>query len=372
MPETSKLLKPIKDPVLEKYRLLIINPGSTSTKIAIFENETEMIKLVIEHSKEELAPYDTIIDQLEFRKDVVLDALHAEKIDMSQIDAIVGRGGLLRPMEGGTYKINRKMVDDSRETASSQHASTLGTLIAHEIARQLDVPAFIVDPIVVDEYEDISRISGMPEIERKSLTHALNQKAVGRRAAKELGKRYEDVNLLVVHMGGGISVVAHQKGRMVDSNNGLDGDGPFSPERSGGVPVGALVELCHSGRYTLGEIRKKILGQGGLTAYLGTNDGREINKRIASGDKYAELIYKAMAYQVAKEIGAYVTVLDGNVDLICITGGLAYDEILMGWIKEKVRYLGEVRIYPGEDEIRSLAEGGLRVLRGEEKEKEYR
>lgn len=353
------------------FQLLIINPGSTSTKIAVFDEENQVMKHTIDHSKEELSAYDTIIDQLEFRKNIILDVLDSQKIDMSEINAVVGRGGLLKPIEGGTYSINKKMLDDLKGGVKIQHASTLGTLIAEEIARQLNIPAFTVDPIVVDEMEEIARISGMPEIKRKSLTHALNQKSVARRAAKEIQKKYEDINLIVAHMGGGISVCAHQKGRMIDVNNGLGGEGPFSPERAGGLPADDLVELCYSGKYTVEEMRQKLVGKAGLVTYLGTADGRKIKDMIVAGDQYAELIYKAMAYQVAKEIGALGAVLCGNIDLICITGGLAFDELLMSWIKERISFLGEVRIYPGEDEMVSLAEGGLRVLRGEETAKEY-
>jgi len=359
----------------ETFKLLIINTGSTSTKVAIYENESRVMDHVIRYNKEELAPFDSIIDQYDFRKKDILDVMQSKKIDIWELDAVVGRGGFLRPLEGGTYRINEKMLNDLRCAVGTQgtehHEANLATLIACDIAQELNVPAFTVDPIVVDEYEEIARISGIPDIKRKSLTHALNQKAVGRRAAKELGKKYEDVNLIVIHMGGGITVGAHCKGRMIDINNGLNGDGPFSPERSGGLPVGDLIELCYSGKYTLPQMRKKILGQGGLMAYLGTNDGKEVRRRIAEGDKYAELIYKAMAYQVAKEIGSCATVLYGKVDLICIAGGLAFDELLVSWIKERVNFLAEVRVYPGEDEIRSLAEGTLRVLRGEEKPKEY-
>lgn len=367
MPE--KLLGTAELP--ETYRLLIINTGSTTTKIAVFENETEKINFVIKHGNEELALYNTIADQFEFRKNVILDALQAKQVDLSTINAVVGRGGLLKPIEGGTYKVNNKMLSELRWAVNGQHASDLGALIANEIAQGLNVPAYIVDPIVVDEMEEIARISGMTEIKRKSIVHALNQKAVARRAAKELGKNYQDLRLIVVHMGGGISVGAHREGRIIDVNNCLNGDGPFAPERSGGVPVEDLVKLCYSGKYTLEEMQKKIAGKGGLVAYLGTNDAREVVRRIEAGDKYAELIYRAMAYQVAKEIGAIATVLCGKIDLICITGGLAYDKLLVGWIKERIGFLGEIKVYPGEDELRSLAQGGLRVLRGEETAKEY-
>jgi butyrate kinase len=253
-----------------------------------------------------------------------------------------------------------------------QHASNLGAIIANEIASQLGITAFIVDPVVVDEMDEIARISGMPEIKRISIFHALNQKAVARRVAADLNKKYEDMNLIIAHLGGGISVGAHKNGRIIDVNNALDGEGPFSPERTGSLPVSGLMKLCYSGKYTIDEMKKKVTGKGGLVAYLGTNDGREVVKMIEAGDKNAELIYKAMAYQVAKEIGACAAVLEGKVDAVCLTGGLAYDKLLIGWIREMVEFIGDVRVYPGEDEMIALAEGGLRVLRKEESAKEYR
>lgn len=356
----------------EAYRLLIINPGSTSTKIAIYDNEKPVFEETLRHSNDELEPYATIFDQYEFRKNVILDTLNAKGINITKLSAVVGRGGLLKPIEGGTYNVNEAMLADLKVGVMGQHASNLGGIIAHEIAAPLHIPAFIVDPVVVDELEDVARISGMPEIPRVSIVHALNQKAVARRASKDLGKAYDEVNLIVAHMGGGISVGAHKKGRIVDVNNALDGEGPMSPERSGTLPVGGLVKLCFSGKYTLDEMKKKILGKGGLVAHLGTNDGREVVKKIEAGDKHAELIYYAMAYQIAKEIGSCAAVLEGKVDAICLTGGLAYDKLLTGWIKEKVEFISKVLIYPGEDEMIALAQGGLRILRKEEEAKEYK
>lgn len=355
----------------EVYRLLIINPGSTSTKIAIFDNEKPVLETTLRHSNEELAPYKSILEQFEFRKNVILDTLNQNGINITKLSAVVGRGGLLKPMEGGTYKVNAAMLKDLEIAAMGQHASNLGAIIANEIASQLNIPAFIVDPVVVDELDEIARISGMPEIQRVSIFHALNQKAVARRAARDLSKPYEDVNLIIAHLGGGISVGAHKNGRVIDVNNALDGEGPFSPERTGTLPVGSLIKLCYSGKYTIDELKKKIVGKGGLVAYLGTNDGRTVQAMIQEGNKEAELIYEAMAYQVAKEIGACAAVLEGKVDAVCLTGGLAYDKVLTGWIKERVEFIGDVRIYPGEDEMIALAEGGLRVLRGEEQAREY-
>lgn len=353
------------------YKMLIINPGSTSTKIAVFHNENQVMEQTLRHRDEELAPYATIMDQYEFRKGVILETLGAEKIDLEELSAVVGRGGLLKPMEGGTYEVNENILGDLKAAVMGHHASNLAAIIANEIASPLKISAFIVDPVVVDEMDDVARISGMPEIPRVSIVHALNQKAVGRKAAKEAGKKYEDMNLIIAHLGGGISVGSHKKGRIVDVNNAL-GDGPFSPERTGVLPSDSLVKLCYTGKYSLEEMRKKVNGLGGLVAYLGTNDGREINGRIKQGDEFAELIYKAMAYQIAKEIGAAAAVLEGKVDAILLTGGLAYDTLLTGWIQKRVEFIGQVKIYPGEEEMTALAEGGLRVLRGEEKAKEYK
>lgn len=356
----------------ETYRLLVINPGSTSTKIAVFDNEKPVFEETIRHSNEELAPYATIIDQFEFRKNMILDTLNAKGINITKLSAVIGRGGMVKPIESGTYTVNEAMLKDLRVGIMGQHASNLGGIIAYEIASQLHIPSYIVDPVVVDELDDIARITGMPELKRVSILHALNQKAVAKRAAKEMGKAYEDINLIVAHLGGGISVGAHRKGRVIDVNNALDGEGPMSPERAGTLPVGGLIKMCYSGKYTIEEMKKKIVGKGGLVAHLGTNDGREVVRRIKAGDKHAELVYKAMAYQVGKEIGACAAVLEGKVDAICITGGLAYDEILVGWIKEMVQFISQVLIYPGEDEMIALAEGGLRVLRKEEEPKEYK
>ena len=356
----------------EVFRILAINPGSTSTKIAIFDNEKPVFETTLRHPAEEINKYEKIYDQYEFRKNVILDALNEKEINLTKLSAVVGRGGLLKPIKGGTYDVNDKMIDDLKVGVLGEHASNLGGILAHEIASKLNIPAFIVDPVVVDEMQDVARISGMPELKRKSIFHALNQKAVARRGAAEKGKKYEEMNFIVAHLGGGVSVGAHRKGSVVDVNNALDGDGPFSPERSGGLPIGDVAKLCFSGEYTHAEIKKKIKGKGGLVAYLGTNDGREVVKMIENGDKKAELVYKAMAYQVSKEIGACAAVLKGDIDAIVITGGIAYDKMFVDWIKEKVGFLAEVIVYPGEDEMIALAEGGLRVLRQEETAQEYK
>lgn len=353
------------------YKLLIINPGSTSTKIGVFEDETMIFEETLRHSVEELDSYDKIYDQYEFRKNIILKTLNKNNIDIKELNGVVGRGGLLKPIEGGTYEVNEEMLEDLKVGILGEHASNLGGILAHEIIKENGGRAFIVDPVVVDELDDVARISGLKEIERISIFHALNQKAVARRYAKSIGKSYEDLNLIVAHLGGGISVGAHKKGRVIDVANALDGEGPFSPERSGSLPVGSLVKLCYSGKYTLDEVKSMIKGKGGLVSYLNTNDGREVVKRINDGDQYARTVYYAMAHQVAKEIGAVATTLEGNIDGIILTGGIAYDKMFTGWIEQKISFLGDVIIYPGEDELMALAEGGLRVLRGEEEAKIY-
>lgn len=354
------------------YRLLIINPGSTSTKIGVYEDENPILVETLRHSSEEIGRYATIVDQFEFRKEVILNVLKEKDFDINTLNAVVGRGGLLKPIEGGTYSVNEEMLKDLRIGVLGQHASNLGGIIANEIAKSLNIPSFIVDPVVVDELEDVARISGIPEIQRISIFHALNQKAVAKRYAKEQGKKYEDLNVIVAHMGGGISVGAHKNGKVVDVNNALDGEGPFSPERSGGLPVGDLVKLCFSGKYTYEEIKKMITGKGGLVAHLNTNDVREVLAAAKAGDKKAEILFEAMGYQVAKEIGKCAAVLSGKVDAILLTGGIAYGKEITAYIKDRVEFIAPVVIYPGEDELLALAQGGLRVLNGEEEARLYK
>lgn len=356
---------------MNTYRILTINPGSTSTKIAVFDNDKCVFETTLTHPAEEIAKYDKIIDQYDFRKQVILDTLSEQGFNLQNLSGVVGRGGLLKPIKGGTYAVNDTMLEDLKVGVMGEHASNLGGIIAYEIASSLNIPSFIVDPVVVDELQDVARISGMPEIERKSIFHALNQKAVARRASVELGKPYNEANLIVAHLGGGISVGAHKDGRVIDVNNALDGEGPFSPERAGGLPVGDLAKLCFSGKYSHNDIKKMIKGSGGLVAYLGTNDGRVVTKMIQEGDKNAELVYKAMAYQVAKEIGACAAVLKGKVDGIVITGGIAYDKNFVAWVTEAIEFIGKVFVYPGEGEMQALAEGGYRVLKGEESPQTY-
>lgn len=356
---------------MKEYKILVINPGSTSTKVALFSDENLLFEKKIQHSTKEISVFSRIIDQYEFRKNIILNFLEEKKVDLSILNAVVGRGGLLRPIPSGTYRINTKMIEDLKKGERGEHASNLGALLAYSIAEKLSIPAYIVDPVVIDEMKPIARISGMPEISRLSLFHALNQKAVARKAAADLGKRYEKTNFIIAHLGGGISVGIHCQGKVIDVNNALNGEGPFAPERSGGLPVGALVELCFSGKFTKEEILKKITGKGGLTAYLNTNDVREVLKKIEQGDKYAKLILEAMAYQVAKEIGAGATVLKGQIDAIILTGGIAYTTEFVNLIKDRVSFLALVMVYPGEEEMIALCSGALRVLRGEEVEKNY-
>ncbi|WP_226376841.1 butyrate kinase [Oceanobacillus halotolerans] len=355
----------------EVYRTLVINPGSTSTKVGVFENENCIFEKTIRHDTTIISQYDRVIDQYDFRKNVILDQLDYEGINISKLNAVCGRGGLLRPIEGGTYEVNERMLEDLKLGYNGEHASNLGGILAHEIAQGLNIPAYIVDPVVIDELNELARFSGVPEIPRKSIFHALNQKAVARKAAKDLGKSYEELTLIVTHMGGGITVGAHYKGKVIDVNNGLHGDGPFSPERAGTVPAGDLVALCFSGQYYRDEIMKKLIGQGGLVAYLQTNDALEVEKRIEKGDQEAKKVYEAMAYQIAKEIGSMSVVLGGRVDAIVLTGGLAYGKQFIEMISDRVGWIADTLIYPGEDELQALNEGTLRVLRQEESPKVY-
>ncbi|MCL2027978.1 MAG: butyrate kinase [Bacteroidales bacterium] len=357
---------------MNHIHILAINPGSTSTKIAVFEDSKQIFLKNIKHSAEELAPFASITDQYEFRKNIILKELENAEIDINTIKIIVGRGGLVKPISSGVYEVNETMKADLRVGVLGLHASNLGGLIADDIAKTIDGgKAYIADPVVVDELEPIARFSGHPAFERVSIFHALNQKAVSRKYANSIGKNYEELNLIVAHLGGGISVGAHQKGRVIDVNNALDGDGPFSPERTGGLPVGALARACFSETYTHDEIQKMICGKGGYVAYLETNDAYEVEKIAAGGDKKAELIQDAMAYQVAKEIGAMSTVLKGEVDAIILTGGIAYGKPFVEAVSERIKHLGNVYIHPGEGEMEALAMNGLLVATGEVTAKIY-
>jgi butyrate kinase len=355
-----------------KRLILVINPGSTSTKFSLFEEDTSLFELTLAHTVEELAGFEKITDQFHFRRDLIVWELAYRNTDLKRIAAVIGRGGLVKPIESGIYEVNDRMIEDLKAGLLGQHASNLGGLIAHDIAASLpNAKAYIVDPVVVDELQPVARISGHPEIERISIFHALNHKAVARMYANSINKKYEDLNLIVVHLGGGISVGAHRKGKVIDVNNALYGDGPFSPERSGGLPSGQLADLCFSGKYTHAEIKSMITGKGGMVAYLGTNSFREVSKMADSGDPKAALIMDAASYQVGKEIGAMATVLEGKVDGIIITGGMAFQEKFVNSIRSRVRFLAQIVIYPGEDEIKSLAFNGLLAIDGKISIKTY-
>jgi len=353
-------------------RILAVNPGSTSTKISVYEDEKEVWDLKLSHSPEELSPFGTnIFEQYGFRRDVIVTALQAAGYPVESFDGVVGRGGLVKPIPGGTYLVDDNLLKDLKIGILGQHASNLGGPIAAELAKTADCDAFIVDPVVVDEMESIAKFSGSPLLSRKSIFHALNQKAVARKAAAELGRHYDSSNFIVIHLGGGISVGAHRKGKVVDVNNALDGDGPFTPERSGGLPAGDLAKLCFSGEHTLTDIKKLIKGQGGIVAYLGTNDMMKVEDEVEKGNSEWLAVYQAMAYQIAKETGAMAAVLRGNVDAVVVSGGIAYDKNFISWLKEMIEFIAPVIVYPGEMEMEALALGALRVLTGKEKPKTY-
>ncbi|MCK4921320.1 MAG: butyrate kinase [Bacteroidales bacterium] len=352
--------------------ILAINPGSTSTKIAVYTNTKVIFLKSIHHTPEELGKFKKIGDQYEYRKDLILKELKNAKIEMDLIEAIVGRGGLLRPIKSGIYTINEKMKKDLQKGILGQHASNLGGLIADDIAKSLpNANAYIADPVVVDEMNRVAKITGHPDFKRISIFHALNQKATARSYARLLNKKYEELNLILAHMGGGISVGAHQKGRVIDVNNGLDGDGPFSPERSGTLPTGQLVDKCFEEGTTKEYMKEVLTGKGGLMAYFGTNSAYQIELQALEGDENARLIQDAMSYQVAKEIGAMATVLRGEVDGIILTGGIANNPMVVEYIKKMVTFIAPVIIYPGEDEMHALAMNGMLVLRGEVNPKVY-
>lgn len=333
---------------------LIINPGSTSTKIGVFEDETLLFEETLRHSTEEIAQYASIVDQKDFRKQIILDLLKSKDFDINSLQVVVGRGGMLKPIPGGTYAVSDDLLEDLKVGKQGQHASNLGGILAREIADSISVPSYIVDPVVVDELMPISRYSGVPELPRTSVFHALNQKAVAKRFAKEQGRAYNTLNLVVVHMGGGVSVGAHEQGRVIDVFNALDGDGAFSPERAGAVPSGALIKMCFSGEYTEKEVYKKIVGNGGFNAYVGTNDMRDVEKMVNEGDKNAEEVREAFIMQVAKNIGSMSCVLKGKVDQIIITGGIAYDKVVVSGLKDRVGFIAPITVYPGRMQRRVL------------------
>ena len=362
---------------LGMHRVLAINPGSTSTKVAVYEDENPKFVHTLRHQVGELGQFSHIADQFEFRRDAVLGLLTGQRVAVDTLEAVVGRGGILRSVTSGTFRVNETMLYEMKHPAGREHASNLGPIIAHDIAHRAGVPALVVDPVSVDEFDPLARISGLPEIERHSMSHALNLKATARRVAQDLKRRYDDLNLVGVHLGGGITVSAHCRGRMIDVNQALDGTGPFSPERAGGLPVGDVVRMCYSVapyedvRLDYDEMFKKVAGRGGLVAHLGTNDCTEVERRIKAGDEHARLIYEAMAYQISKEIGLMSTVLKGDIDAIYLTGGLAYSDLLLRWIEERTAWIAPILVYPGEDEMLALVQGALRILEGQETAREY-
>lgn len=358
---------------MKEYKVLAMNFGSTSTKVAVYNGDTEILQKVFRHTPEEMKGVKTMEDNARFRKPLILASLQEEGIDMRELDAIVGRGGLVRPIEGGTYTVNEAMLEDLHSCKYGFHVCNLGGILASEIGSELGKPAYVVDPPVIYEIAEVASLSGHPDFPRRPLFHALNQKAIAKRHAAEQGVPYESLRLIVAHMGGGISVGAHCNGKVVDVNNALEGEGAFTGERSGTLPVLEVVRAVMAGKFgtSYEQMRHEFCMRSGLVGYTGTNDGREITRRIQEGDKKAELAYRAMAYQVGKEIGAMGAVLQGKVDGILLTGGFAYDATLMGWIKDYIGYLAPTYVYPGEDEMMALAQGALRVLRGQEEAREY-
>ncbi len=355
------------------FRMLVINPGGGSTKVAVCEDDECILSRSIAHPHDEVARFEDVFSQREYREQAIKDFLVAEGVDLKSLDAVVGRGGALKPLESGTYRVNKTLVEDIRAgRVQAQHASNLGPIIAYDIAESIGKPAFIVDPVSVDEFTPEARISGLPEIERKSLDHPLNSKMVVRKAAAELGGTYRDMNFIVAHLGTGISISAHERGRAIDVNNAHDG-GPFSTQRTGSLPVTQLMDLCYSGKFTRDEMFARLTTSGGMRAYLGTDDMVKAEGMAKAGDEKARLIIGAMAYQVAKEIGAAAAVLKGKVDAIVFTGGIAHSDYIVDLVKERVEFItGNMFVYPGEHEMDSLALGALRVLKGEEEPKRYR
>ncbi|HJB26851.1 MAG TPA: butyrate kinase [Firmicutes bacterium] len=355
----------------KQFLILAVNPGSTSTKIAVFRNEDLIVVKTVHHSRAELEQFEDIWQQEKMRLACVLEVLKETGISPSDLSAVVGRGGLVEPIDSGTYQVNERMINDLMDAHGSVHASAFGGIIAYEIARQNHIPSYVVDPIVVDELDQNAKLTGFPGIERRSVFHALNQKSVARRCAADMGLEYENGRFVVAHMGGGITIGAHRYGRVIDVNDALAGEGPFTPERTGALPALSLIHLCFSGEYTEQELVDKVTSKGGLTAYLGTNDLRKVERLIKEGDEYATLVLESMAYQVCKEIGAMYAALEGRADAIILTGGLAHSTRFTGCIKQRVGQMAPIKVYPGEDEMLSLASGALRVLRGEEQAMEY-
>jgi len=357
----------------EKSLVLAINPGSTSTKIAIYDHSNVVWQCIIRHSSTQLARYNSISEQLPFRKQLILEQLDIAEMDWSSLRAVIGRGGMIKPVASGVYLVNELLKEHLRTGFQGQHASNLGGLIAADIAAMCphDVPAYIADPVVVDELQPCARISGHPLFERRSVFHALNQKAVARLFARKMNFTYEEINLVVAHLGGGISVGAHCRGHVIDVNQALDGEGPFSPERSGTLPAGQLVDKCFSGDYTRRDITMMLNGKGGLTALCNSNDVQKLVGKAEGGDQQTKLILEALCYQVAKEIGAMSAVLKGDLTAIILTGGIAYSKWITDHITQSVQFIAPVHVYPGEDEMAALAMNAQMTLSGEIIVKEY-
>ena len=352
---------------MPKYNILTINPGSTSTKIALFKDNELEFEQVLRHPAEELNQFSKLIDQYEYRKEKIINFLEEKNITLKDLDAISCRGGLIGPIPSGTYTINDSLF--TRLSTDVVHASNLAGIIGYNLSKELDIPSYITDPVTVDEMAPIAKVTGIPGIERKSKFHALNQKAIARRAAKQLNRRYDESNFIVIHIGGGISIGAHEKGKVIDVNNVIDGDGPMAPTRAGSIPVEAIIDLCFSGKYTRTELKEYVSQRAGLTDYLGTSDVRDVQEMMEQGNEQAKMLYEAMAYQICKNVGAMATVLKGKIDAIVVTGGVAYSKQFIRLLKERIDFLGEVIVIPGEEEMLALAEGALRVLTGEEEAK---
>ncbi|WP_324825505.1 butyrate kinase [Sinanaerobacter sp. ZZT-01] len=352
-------------------KMFVLNLGSTSTKVAVYEDTNEIVKETLQHSQEDLQQFHRITDQKEFRKKAILTFLTKHNFHLNLFDCIVARGGCTKPIEGGIYYITEEMLKDMKSGIYGMHVSNVGCMIAYELSQEYQIPVITADTVSTDELCSFARYSGIKEAPRVSTFHALNHKAIARKYAKEIGRAYEDLNLVVVHLGGGISVGTHKKGHVIDTNNALEGDGSFSPERAGTLPVGSVVRMCFSGKYTEDQMLHHLRGGGGLMSYLGTNSGLEVEERIANGDSYAKEVFEAMAYQVAKEIGAASTILKGKVDAILLTGSLAYSDLFTDWLIERISFLAPVHKYPGENEMLSLAENGIRFLNKEEDVKKY-
>ncbi len=355
---------------MKSYHILTINPGSTSTKIGVFKNDDLLFELNVSHSPKQLEEFTEIWDQYTFRKNEIVAALKSKGFDMNTLDAVVGRGGLIKPVPSGTYYIDQEMIEHARVGLQGHHASNLGCVIAYSIGWENNIPSFIVDPPAVNDLEPLAKISGHKDFERNSIMHALNIFATARKYAKSIGKRYDELNLVVAHMGGGVTVAALRDGKAINVNNGLY-EGPFTPERSGSLPLFPFMEKCLSGKYTPQELKKMVVGRGGLVSYFNTNNARDVEKMVAAGSEKYKLIFEAMAYQIAEEIGKRATNLKGKVDAVLLTGGLAHSKTLTGWIKERTEFISKVEILAGEQELTALAEGGLRVLRNEDRAKDY-